>query len=104
MGITAAIAHRPATPVRHDIPSLDGLRALAIGLVVLAHTRAVLPDAVAHSGLFRYTVGGGLHGVQLFFVISGYIITTLLLREFDRTGEISLPRFYVRRILRILSS
>jgi len=101
MGTTAAIAHRPATPVRHDIPSLDGLRALAIVMVVLSHTRAILPDAVAQSGLFRYTVGGGLHGVQVFFVISGYIITTLLLREFDRTGEISLPRFYARRILRI---
>ena len=101
MGTTAAIAHRPATPVRHDIPSLDGLRALAIVIVVLSHTRAILPDSVAHSGLFRYTVGGGLHGVQVFFVISGYIITTLLLREFDRTGEISLPRFYARRILRI---
>jgi len=101
MGTTAAIAHRPATPVRHDIPSLDGLRALAIVIVVLSHTRAVLPAGVAQSGLFRYTVGGGLHGVQVFFVISGYIITTLLLREFDRTGEISLPRFYARRILRI---
>lgn len=101
MGSTAAVTHRPATPVRHDIPSLDGLRALSIAIVVLSHTRSLLPPPVANSGPFRYVIGGGIHGVQVFFVISGYLITMLLVREFDRTGDISLRRFYARRILRI---
>jgi peptidoglycan/LPS O-acetylase OafA/YrhL len=85
----------------HDIPSLDGLRALSIAIVILAHTKSLLPAAIANSGLFRYIIGGGLHGVQIFFVLSGYLITTLLLREYDRTGTVSFKRFYARRALRI---
>ncbi|HEY6490909.1 MAG: acyltransferase [Terracidiphilus sp.] len=92
----------PADPRHaHDIPSLDGLRALSIFIVILSHTKGMLPAGLVNSGLFRYTIGGGLHGVQVFFVLSGYLITTLLLREFNRTGEISLRRFYLRRCLRI---
>jgi len=85
----------------HDIPSLDGLRAISISIVILSHTKSLLPTPIANSGLFRYFIGGGLHGVQIFFVISGYLITTLLLREYDRTGTVSLKRFYARRALRI---
>jgi peptidoglycan/LPS O-acetylase OafA/YrhL len=94
-----AMAASPDT--RRSIPSLDGLRAVSIAIVVLSHTKSLLPALVVNSGLFRYFIGGGLHGVQIFFVISGYLITTLCLREFDRSGHISLSRFYVRRILRI---
>lgn len=90
---------RPA--VQHDVPSLDGLRAVSIAIVILSHTKALLPAVVVKTGLFRYLIGGGLHGVQIFFVISGYLITMLLLREFHRTRDISLTRFYVRRALRI---
>jgi peptidoglycan/LPS O-acetylase OafA/YrhL len=85
----------------HDIPSLDGLRAVSIAIVILSHTRSLLPAPIANYGLFRYIIGGGLHGVQIFFVISGFLITTLLLREFDRTGAVSFKRFYARRALRI---
>jgi peptidoglycan/LPS O-acetylase OafA/YrhL len=85
----------------HDIPSLDGLRALSILIVILSHTKSLLPAAITRSGLFRYLIGGGLHGVQMFFVISGYLITTLLLRESGKTNTISLKRFYARRALRI---
>ncbi len=85
----------------HDIPSLDGLRAVSIAIVVLSHSRSPLPAVIVNSGLFRYLIGGGLHGVQVFFVISGYLITTLLLREFGRTENISLKGFYLRRTLRI---
>ncbi|MGO4598654.1 acyltransferase family protein [Terrabacter sp. 2RAF25] len=68
---------------------LDGVRGLAILLVV-----------AAHSGLpVRW---GGLSGVTLFFVLSGYLITSLLLREWDRWGSISLWRFWGRRALRLL--
>jgi peptidoglycan/LPS O-acetylase OafA/YrhL len=96
------IQSAPAHPhPAHDIPSLDGLRALSVAIVILSHTKSLLPSPIAKSGLFRYAIGGGLHGVQVFFVISGYLITTLLLREYDRTGTVSFKRFYARRALRI---
>ncbi|MDV3221982.1 acyltransferase [Intrasporangium sp.] len=68
---------------------LDGVRGLAILLVV-----------VAHSGLpVRW---GALSGVTLFFVLSGYLITSLLIREWDQWGSVSLWRFWGRRGLRLL--
>jgi peptidoglycan/LPS O-acetylase OafA/YrhL len=72
------------------IPELDGLRALA-----------VLPVIAFHFTYLRYVVGGYL-GVDLFFVLSGFLITSLLLSEQDRTGTVSLRDFYARRALRIL--
>jgi peptidoglycan/LPS O-acetylase OafA/YrhL len=80
------------------IPSLDGLRALSIALVLLAHltgTRhfAAIPE------LGRWQLGN--LGVRVFFVISGFLITTLLLEEVDRTGTVSLGQFYLRRMFRI---
>lgn len=69
-------------------PALDGLRAVAIAAVLLYHTAALLP--------------GGHFGVDLFFVLSGFLITTLLLEEHARNGEISLRAFYRRRALRLL--
>jgi peptidoglycan/LPS O-acetylase OafA/YrhL len=95
------LAERVERGSRHDMPSLDGLRAVSILIVILSHTKTLLPGAITRSGLFRYFIGGGLHGVQIFFVISGYLITTLLLREFTKTNTISLKRFYARRALRI---
>ncbi len=71
------------------IPCLDGLRALAIAEVI-AH----------HAGLGGLA-GRGFLGVSLFFAISGFLITTLLLRERARTGTISRQRFHLRRLLRI---
>lgn len=72
---------------------LDGLRALSILAVVWHHAEAQLPWAAS---------GRGFLGVDLFFVISGFLIVTLLLRERDRRGQISLGAFYVRRSLRIV--
>lgn len=71
------------------IKVLDGLRGLAI-LMVLAHHQ-----------LIPVRVTGGFLGVDLFFVLSGFLITTLLVEEFDATGAISLKRFYARRALRL---
>lgn len=73
--------------------ALDGLRALSI-LAVLWHHTYEIPTG------WKATERGYL-GVDLFFVISGFLIVTLLLRERDRQGGISLKNFYVRRFLRI---
>jgi peptidoglycan/LPS O-acetylase OafA/YrhL len=84
--------HRRFLDQRH-FPLLDGLRCLAIVSVVWFH--AVGPS-------YGYGVlGRGSEGVSLFFVISGFLITTLLLRERSETGHISLKSFYLRRTLRI---
>jgi peptidoglycan/LPS O-acetylase OafA/YrhL len=72
-------------------PGLDGLRALSIILVMAHHV----------SGLHHGFLGRGYLGVSLFFAISGFLITSLLLRERDAHGFISLARFYGRRSLRI---
>ena len=70
------------------IASLDGLRAISIALVVAYHITQWVP--------------GGPFGVDVFFGISGYLITTLLLRERDHAGKVDLPAFYSRRARRIL--
>jgi len=72
-------------------PSLDGLRGVSIIAVVWHHGAGHQPGLL----------GQGYLGVHLFFAISGFLITTLLLRERDRAGTISLWNFYVRRTLRI---
>ena len=84
-----------------NIPSLDGMRALSILIVILAHSSWFLPVAIANSLSFQAVIGNGRNGVAVFFVISGYLITTLLCREYDKTGTISLKDFYLRRTLRI---
>lgn len=75
---------------RRYIPSLDGLRAVSILLVLLFHTNTIL-----------WTSLNGWVGVEIFFVISGFLITTLLIREEAKFGRVSLAAFYVRRSCRI---
>ena len=77
------------------IPSLDGLRAISITLVILSHLAQW-----KHISLQRLA-GYGTLGVQVFFVLSGYLITNLLLREYEQTATISLREFYKRRAFRI---
>ncbi|WP_238431662.1 acyltransferase family protein [Streptomyces cavernae] len=76
----------PGHALRLDI---QGLRAVAVGLVVLSH-----------AGVSQ--VSGGYIGVDVFFVISGFLITSLLLRELGTTGRVSVRSFYARRALRLL--
>jgi peptidoglycan/LPS O-acetylase OafA/YrhL len=76
-------------PVGARIDALDGLRGIAILLVIAYHC---FPDAVP----------GGFVGVDLFFVLSGFLITSLLKREYEQTGLISLRAFWIRRALRLL--
>ena len=81
------------------IPSLDSLRAVSILLVVVGPMAngSGWPD-----NAFRTVFGNAALGVNVFFVISGFLITTLLLREFSATGGINLRQFYIRRAFRIL--
>jgi peptidoglycan/LPS O-acetylase OafA/YrhL len=70
------------------IPALNGLRAVAVFIVIFCHTTPQL-------------FGGGNIGVDLFFVLSGFLITSILLNEFQRDGSINIRLFYVRRALRL---
>jgi len=79
------------------IPSLDGLRAIAVLMVVLGHSHSPWMDNIPFNRSFR---NGGL-GVGMFFVISGFLITHLLLKEQNKSGSIDLKRFYLRRTFRI---
>ena len=71
------------------LPGLDGIRAVAIIGVLLYHAD------------FDWIPGGFL-GVDIFFVLSGFLITTLILEEFDRSGRVDFGRFYLGRARRLL--
>ena len=71
------------------IPALDGLRTVAVAAVVLYHLDAsILPC--------------GLLGVTIFFVLSGYLITGILIKEWNRTHTIDLPHFWMNRVRRLV--
>ncbi|MFM8625864.1 MAG: acyltransferase family protein [Actinomycetota bacterium] len=76
-------------PIVPYVPALDGLRALAVIAVIVYHAN--------HEWL-----GGGFLGVEVFFVVSGYLITLLLTAERERTGTVSLREFWIRRARRLL--
>ena len=75
-------------------PSLNGIRAICALMVVKLHTNWAVDGAPR---MFEW----GFLGVDMFFVISGFLIVTLLLRERDARGQIDLKQFYIRRTLRI---
>jgi len=89
----------PATDEPGRIPSLDGLRAVSIALVLFSHLLGT--QNFLGRGWLERTGDLGNLGVRCFFVISGFLITTLLLNELDRKGGISLKHFYLRRTFRI---
>ena len=76
-------------PVMPYIPAVDGLRALSVIAVIVYHAN-------------KSWLGGGFLGVEVFFVISGYLITLLLLAERERTGTVTLRDFWMRRARRLL--
>ncbi|WP_371408433.1 acyltransferase [Micromonospora zamorensis] len=82
-------AHPHPTQADRFRPDIQGLRAVAVGVVVLYH-------------LWPYRLSGGYVGVDVFFVISGYLITSHLWREAKDRGRIALRSFYARRALRLL--
>ena len=87
--------------VRHNrIPSLDGIRAVAIAIVVFGHGIPTMPLEIR--GIYTSVFPEKGFGVQVFFVLSGYLITSLLMNEKRKRGTISLKRFYIGRAFRIL--
>jgi peptidoglycan/LPS O-acetylase OafA/YrhL len=86
----------------HRIPSLDGFRAISILMVLYGHLGGTRNYPGATVGVLGRWLGDLGHlGVLVFFVISGFLITTLLKAEREKTGTISLKQFYLRRVLRI---
>ncbi|MGY4858028.1 acyltransferase family protein [Cryobacterium sp. AP23] len=82
-------AQIPAAPAARRLSGLDGLRGLAVTLVLVFH-------------LFPPLLGGGFIGVDIFFVISGFLITGLIVTEREHTGHFSARRFWRRRARRLL--
>ena len=82
-------ASRPSTPSMGYQPGLDGLRAISVIAVICYH---------AGFGWMH----GGFFGVEVFFVVSGFLITSLLIEERERTGRIALRQFWARRARRLL--
>ena len=75
-------------------PEIDGLRAIAVGAVILYHSQITI--------LGYQPFKGGFIGVDIFFVISGYLITSIIYKELSSTGSFSFKYFYERRVRRIL--
>jgi len=75
-------------------PEIDGLRAVAVGAVILYHIKITI--------FGQQPFQGGYIGVDIFFVISGYLISSIILKELISTGSFSFKYFYERRIRRIL--
>ena len=88
-----------ASKMPNRIQSLDGLRAFSIALVLLLHMSGS-KNFISYQAIEPF--GPGALGVKIFFVISAFLITSLLLKELGNTGTISLRGFYIRRALRIL--
>jgi len=86
---TTANLDQPRRPSTKYVPALDGIRTIAIFAVMAIHAGFPFADV-------------GMLGVDLFFALSGFLITTLLLEEHARTGAISLPKFWGRRFLRLM--
>jgi peptidoglycan/LPS O-acetylase OafA/YrhL len=75
-------------------PEIDGLRAISVFAIIIYHANFIFFD--------HWVFQGGFIGVDIFFVISGYLITTLILKEINKTNQFSYKKFYERRIRRIL--
>jgi peptidoglycan/LPS O-acetylase OafA/YrhL len=93
-GLELSPVHTKLTPQSHYRRDIQGLRALAVVLVVFYHAGLSIPNVVQ--------VGGGFIGVDMFFVISGFVVGGVLLREIDSHQRIRVKRFFARRARRLL--
>lgn len=90
--------------MQQRLPSLDGLRAVSIIGVLYSHLSITPNFSFTNNSIVHFLLSfiAGDNGVNIFFVISGFLITSLLLAEELKTGTISLKGFYIRRVFRIL--
>src|SRR6476661_3356378 len=91
------------------IPSLDGWRALSVIWLISFHcmfylTSGFTPESkvILFNDIFFNAMWAGSFGVVVFFVLSGFLITRILITEKDRTGQVDFKKFYFRRATRIL--
>lgn len=90
----------PHVPSKTHLPALDGVRAIAILMVIVYHSLNGLPGVTWAQNLTMRLTGQGWLGVDLFFILSGFLITGILIDA--RNSEHALRNFYARRILRIV--
>src|SRR5579863_4317998 len=90
-----------ATPDRFYLPELDGLRFLAFLAVFLSHVATFTYDTHPRPETIELFNMFGRFGIDLFFAVSAYLLTALVIREKERNGTLDIGRFYMRRILRI---
>jgi peptidoglycan/LPS O-acetylase OafA/YrhL len=97
-GAITKLEAKPANVGHPRLAALDGLRAISITMVLLGHL-----VGTKNMPLGTYSIAGHFaeFGVRVFFVISGFLITSLIFKEHDKTGTISLKDFYIRRTYRI---
>jgi peptidoglycan/LPS O-acetylase OafA/YrhL len=95
---TSGLFDRGVAPAKR-LHALDALRAIAVSWVVCVHAREMLPGLPPY---LRLLADGGLKGVDLFFVLSGFLIGRILFRELSSTQRIDVRRFWQRRWLRTL--
>ena len=96
MGVLANVARR----LTHN-GALDGLRGVAVLLVLMRHSFELVPGGFGPQWLDDF-LGGGYFGVDIFFVLSGFLITSLLLDERESSGVVGIRSFYGRRALRLM--
>jgi peptidoglycan/LPS O-acetylase OafA/YrhL len=86
--------------VDQRIRFLDGLRAVSIGFVLLEHCTVSAHPGIA-TGFWKTFLTSGRFGVSIFFVISGYLITNILLRDIEKYGRVRFKEFFIRRAFRL---
>ncbi|MEP6626287.1 MAG: acyltransferase, partial [Acidimicrobiia bacterium] len=87
------------TALPEYVPALDGIRGFAVIATVLVHLR---PGLIPNFHDVANYLGGGALGVDMFFVLSGFLISSILLRERTRSDELNFKPFYLRRVTRLL--
>ena len=99
----SGVNHRVLAKPERRIPSLDGLRGISIWAVIIAHSADHFLFSTIHSHHIRTVLSNCANlGVTIFFVISGFLITSILLAEQKRTSQINIKRFYKKRAIRII--
>jgi peptidoglycan/LPS O-acetylase OafA/YrhL len=99
--VTFDVADNQIQRLNH-ITSLDGLRGIAVILVLTRHFEVLAPQGLTGITFIDHFFRGGYLGVDIFFVLSGFLITSLLLNEHESHSRVRLLRFYGRRSLRLL--